>query len=140
MYYETTKGAKILDAMAGLWCVNAGHAQPRIIEAIQRQAAELDFVSSFQMSHPLAFEVAERLTSLAPEPLRHAFFTTSGSEAVDTALKIARAYHRARGEGSRYRFIGRAKSYHGMGWEDSRSAVSAATNATSVRCCPVSIT
>lgn len=116
MYYETTEGAKILDAMAGLWCVNAGHAQPRIIEAIQRQAAELDFVSSFQMSHPLAFELAARLTSLAPEPLRHAFFTTSGSEAVDTALKIARAYHRARGEGSRYRFVGRAKSYHGMGW------------------------
>jgi beta-alanine--pyruvate transaminase len=116
MYYETVDGRQILDAMAGLWCVNAGHAQPHVIEAIQRQAAELDFVSSFQMSHPLAFHFAERLAAIAPSDLVHAFFTTSGSEAVDTALKIARGYHRARGDAARFRFIGRAKAYHGMGW------------------------
>ncbi len=116
MYYFTPEGRQILDTLAGLWCVNAGHAHPSIVRAIQRQAAELDFVSSFNMSHPLAFEAADRLVSLAPAGLSRAFFTNSGSEAVDTALKIARAYHRARGEGSRICFIGRAKAYHGVGW------------------------
>src|SRR5882762_328155 len=88
----------------------------RILDAIKAQAERLDFVSSFQMSHPAAFELAGRIAEIAPTGLDHVFFTNSGSEAVDTALKIARAYHRARGEGSRIRFIGRAKAYHGMGW------------------------
>lgn len=116
MHYFTPEGRPILDTLAGLWCVNAGHGHPRIVRAIQAQAAELDFVSSFNMSHPLAFETAARLTSLAPAGLGRVFFSNSGSEAVDTALKIARAYHRARGEGGRIRFIGRAKGYHGVGW------------------------
>jgi beta-alanine--pyruvate transaminase len=116
MHYTTQDGRRILDGMAGLWCVNAGHGQKRIVEAIQTQAAKLDFVSSFQMSHPAAFELAGRVVEIAPEGLDHVFFTNSGSEAVDTALKIARAYHRARGEASRIRFISRAKAYHGMGW------------------------
>jgi len=116
MHYFTPEGRSILDTLAGLWCVNAGHGRPRIVRAIQEQAAELDFVSSFNMSHPLAFETAARLASLAPAGLGRVFFSNSGSEAVDTALKIARAYHRARGEGGRIRFIGRAKAYHGVGW------------------------
>lgn len=116
MHYFTPEGRRILDTLAGLWCVNAGHGDPRIVRAIQAQAAELDFVSSFNMSHPLAFEAAARLASLAPAGLNRVFFSNSGSEAVDTALKIARAYHRARGEGGRIRFIGRAKAYHGVGW------------------------
>jgi beta-alanine--pyruvate transaminase len=116
MHYFTPEGRRILDTLAGLWCVNAGHGHPRIVRAIQAQAAELDFVSSFNMSHPLAFEAAARLVSLAPAGLSRVFFSNSGSEAVDTALKIARAYHRARGDGGRIRFIGRAKAYHGVGW------------------------
>jgi beta-alanine--pyruvate transaminase len=116
MHYLTQAGRRILDGMAGLWCVNAGHGQRRIVEAIQTQAAKLDFVSSFQMSHPAAFELAGRLAEIAPSGLDHVFFTNSGSESVDTALKIARGYHRARGEASRIRFISRAKAYHGMGW------------------------
>jgi beta-alanine--pyruvate transaminase len=116
MHYVTHDGRRILDAMAGLWCVNAGHGQKRIVEAIQTQAAKLDFVSSFQMSHPAAFELAGRIAEIAPKGLDHVFFTNSGSESVDTALKIARGYHRARGEASRIRFISRAKAYHGMGW------------------------
>src|SRR5258705_1229809 len=116
MHYVTSDGRRVLDAMAGLWCVNAGHGQRAIVDAIKAQAERLDFVSSFQMSHPAAFELAGRIAEIAPTGLDHVFFTNSGSEAVDTALKIARAYHRARGEGSRIRFIGRAKAYHGMGW------------------------
>ncbi|GKQ49525.1 aspartate aminotransferase family protein [Bradyrhizobium sp. Ce-3] len=116
MHYITHDGRRILDGMAGLWCVNAGHGQKRIVEAIQAQAAKLDFVSSFQMSHPAAFELAGRITEITPEGLDHVFFTNSGSESVDTALKIARGYHRARGEASRIRFISRIKAYHGMGW------------------------
>ena len=116
MHYVKPDGGRVLDAMAGLWCVNAGHGQKRIVEAIQAQAATLDFVSSFQMSHPAAFELAARISEIAPEGLDHVFFTNSGSESVDTALKIARAYHRARGQGERIRFISRARAYHGMGW------------------------
>ncbi|CCE03282.1 Aminotransferase class-III [Bradyrhizobium sp. STM 3809] len=116
MHYVKPDGSRVLDAMAGLWCVNAGHGQKRIVEAIQAQAATLDFVSSFQMSHPAAFELASRIAAIAPEGLDHVFFTNSGSESVDTALKIARAYHRARGQGERIRFISRARAYHGMGW------------------------
>jgi beta-alanine--pyruvate transaminase len=116
MHYVTPEGRRILDGMAGLWCVNAGHGQKRIVEAIQTQAAKLDFVSSFQMSHPAAFELAGRIADIAPDGLDHVFFTNSGSESVDTALKIARGYHRARGEANRIRFISRARAYHGMGW------------------------
>jgi beta-alanine--pyruvate transaminase len=116
MHYVTSDGRRVLDGMAGLWCVNAGHGQRAIVDAIKAQAERLDFVSSFQMSHPAAFELATRIAAIAPAGLDHVFFTNSGSEAVDTALKIARVYHRARGEGARTRFIGRAKAYHGMGW------------------------
>ena len=115
-YYSTSDGRQILDGIAGLWCVNAGHGQPRIVEAIQRQAAALDFVSSFTMSHPAAFDLASRLTAAAPEGLDHVFFTNSGSESVDTALKIARGYHRALGRPDRTRLIGRHKSYHGVNY------------------------
>ena len=116
MYYIEEGGRRVLDGMAGLWCVNAGHAQPAIVEAIAAQARQLDYVSSFSATHPRAFELSGRLAALAPEGLDRVFFTNSGSEAVDTALKIARAYHRARGESERVRFIGRARAYHGVGW------------------------
>ncbi len=113
MYYTSVDGRQILDATAGLWCVNAGHANPRIVAAIQKQAAELDFAPTFQFGHPKAFELASRLAHLFPGDLDHAFFTNSGSESVDTALKIALAYHRARGEGQRMRLVGRERGYHG---------------------------
>jgi beta-alanine--pyruvate transaminase len=116
MYYITADGRRILDGMAGLWCVNAGHNAPRIAEAIRQQAGKLDYVSSFGMSHPLAFDLARRIAAVAPPGLDHVFFVNSGSEAVDTALKIARAYHQARGDARRIRLIGRAKGYHGMGF------------------------
>lgn len=116
MHYTAADGRQVLDGMGGLWCVNAGHGQPRITEAIREAAGRLDFVSSFRMSHPAAFELAERVAGLAPEGLEHVFFTNSGSEAVDTALKIARAYHQARGDARRTKLIGRAKGYHGMGF------------------------
>jgi beta-alanine--pyruvate transaminase len=114
MHYTTSDGRKVLDGTAGLWCVNAGHCRPKITEAIQQQAAELDYAPAFQMGHPLAFELANRLVDLAPAGMDHVFFTNSGSESVDTALKIAIAYHRARGEGSRFRLIGRERGYHGV--------------------------
>lgn len=116
MHYRDESGREILDAMAGLWCVNAGHNQPGITEAIREMASRLDFVSCFRMEHPWAEQLADALTASAPAGIEHAFFVNSGSEAVDTALKIARAYHQARGEGRRTKFIGRAKGYHGMGW------------------------
>lgn len=114
VHYTTDDGRMILDGIGGLWCVNAGHAQPRIVEAIQQQAARLDFVSSFSMSHPAAFELANRIVAAAPEGMRHVFFTNSGSESVDTALKMARGYHRAQGDFDRVKLIGRHKSYHGV--------------------------
>ena len=116
MHYRSHDGRTILDGTAGLWCTNAGHCRKPIVEAIQRQAAALDFAPTFQMGHPLAFELAAKLTALAPEGFTQAFFTNSGSESVDTALKIALAYHRARGEGHRTRFIGRERGYHGVGF------------------------
>ncbi|WP_420392876.1 aspartate aminotransferase family protein [Acuticoccus sp.] len=116
MYYRSADGRPILDGTAGLWCVNAGHCAPRIVEAVQRQVAELDFAPTFQFGHPKAFELAGRLAQLFPPSLSHAFFANSGSEAVDTALKIALAYHRARGEGQRTRLIGRERGYHGSGF------------------------
>jgi len=114
MHYTTADGRKILDGTAGLWCVNAGHCRPKITEAIQRQAGELDYAPAFQMGHPIVFELANRLVDLAPEGMDHVFFTNSGSESVETALKIALAYHRVKGEGSRTRLIGRERGYHGV--------------------------
>jgi beta-alanine--pyruvate transaminase len=114
MYYRTDEGRQILDGVAGLWCVNAGHARPKIVQAIAEQAAEMDFAPPFQMAHPKAFELAQRLVDITPAGLDKVFFTNSGSESVETALKIALAYHRARGEGSRTRLIGRERGYHGV--------------------------
>ncbi|MDF1584932.1 aspartate aminotransferase family protein [Marinimicrococcus flavescens] len=116
MYYTTTDGQRILDATAGLWCVNVGHGRERVVEAIRAQAAELDFAPTFQFAHPKAFELASRLADLFPGDLDHAFFTNSGSESVDTALKIALAYQRAIGQGTRTRLIGRERGYHGVGF------------------------
>src|SRR5450631_349833 len=116
MHYYTPEGREILDATAALWCCNAGHNRPHIVEAIQRQAAELDFSPTFQFAHPGVFELASRIAALAPGDLDHVFFCNSGSEAVDTALKIALAYHHVRGEGSRTRLIGRERGYHGVGF------------------------
>ena len=114
MHFWTPEGREILDGVAGLWCVNAGHARPKIVQAIAEQAAELDFAPSFQMGHPKAFELAEQLVKLTPQGLNKVFYTNSGSESVDTALKMAIAYQRARGEGSRTRLIGRERGYHGV--------------------------
>jgi beta-alanine--pyruvate transaminase len=114
MHYTTTDGRKVLDGTAGLWCVNAGHCRPKIVQAIAEQAAELDYAPAFQMGHPSVFEFANRLVDVAPKGLDHVFFTNSGSESVDTALKIALAYHRAKGDGSRFRLIGRERGYHGV--------------------------
>jgi beta-alanine--pyruvate transaminase len=114
MHYFTDDGRKVLDATSGLWCVNAGHCRPKITEAIQRQAGELDYAPAFQMGHPLAFEFASRLVDIAPQGMDHVFYTNSGSESVETALKMALAYHRVRGEGSRTRLIGRERGYHGV--------------------------
>jgi beta-alanine--pyruvate transaminase len=116
MHYRSDDGREILDGTAGLWCCNAGHSRPRIVEAVQRQVATMDFAPTFQMGHPLPFVLAERLAKIAPAGLGHVFFTNSGSESVDTALKIALAYHRARGDGQRTRLIGREKAYHGVGF------------------------
>ena len=114
MYFWDAQGRRILDGVAGLWCVNAGHGRERIVRAIQAQAAELDYAPPFQMAHPKAFELASRVAALAPEGMGKVFFTTSGSESVETALKIALAYHRARGDASRTRLIGRERGYHGV--------------------------
>ena len=114
MYYWDDRGRQVLDAVAGLWCVNAGHARPRIVQAIQQQAGEMDFAPPFQMAHPKAFELAHRVAELAPAGMGKVFFTNSGSESVETALKMAIAYHRARGEGTRTRLIGRERGYHGV--------------------------
>jgi beta-alanine--pyruvate transaminase len=116
MHYYTPEGREILDATAALWCCNAGHNRAPIVAAIQRQAAELDFSPNFQFSHPQAFALSSRLAELAPADLDHVFFTNSGSEACDTALKIAIAYHNVRGQGSRQRLIGRERGYHGVGF------------------------
>jgi beta-alanine--pyruvate transaminase len=114
MHYWDDKGRQILDGVSGLWCVNAGHARPRIVQAIQDQAAEMDFAPPFQMAHPKAFELAHRVAKIAPAGMNKVFFTNSGSEAVETALKMAVAYHRVRGDASRTRLIGRERGYHGV--------------------------
>jgi beta-alanine--pyruvate transaminase len=116
MYYTSVDQRQVLDATAGLWCCNAGHGRERIVSAVSAQIQQLDYAPSFQMGHPLPFALAERLTALSPAGLDHVFFTNSGSESVDTALKIALAYHRANGEGGRTRLIGREKGYHGVGF------------------------
>jgi beta-alanine--pyruvate transaminase len=114
MHYTTSDGRQVLDGTAGLWCVNAGHCRPRIVEAIAAQAAEMDYAPAFQMGHPKAFELANALVSIAPEGLNHVLYTNSGSESVETALKVALAYHRVKGDGARFRLIGRERGYHGV--------------------------
>jgi beta-alanine--pyruvate transaminase len=116
MHYTSEDGRKILDSSAGLWCVNAGHCREPIIRAIKQQAETLDFAPTFQMGHPGPFRLAQSIAQLAPADLDHVFFANSGSEAVDSALKIALAYHRVRGEGQRTRLIGRERAYHGVGF------------------------
>jgi beta-alanine--pyruvate transaminase len=116
MHYTAEDGRKVLDATAGMWCVNAGHCRTPIVEAIKRQAETLDYAPLFQMGHPGEFRAAELVAALAPQDLDHVFFVNSGSEAADTALKIALAYHRARGEGHRNVLIGRERGYHGVGF------------------------
>jgi beta-alanine--pyruvate transaminase len=114
MHYTTSDGRQVLDGTAGLWCVNAGHTRPRITQAIAEQAAELDYAPAFQMGHPKAFELANALVQIAPAGLNHVMYTNSGSESVETALKTAIAYHRVKGDGSRFRLIGRERGYHGV--------------------------
>src|SRR6202047_4982551 len=116
MHYYTPDGRAVLDGTAGLWCTNAGHNRDPIVKAICAQAAELDYAPAFQFAHPKAFELAGRIAALAPGDLDHVFFCNSGSEAVDTALKIALAYHNVRGQGARTRLIGRERGYHGVGF------------------------
>jgi beta-alanine--pyruvate transaminase len=116
MHFTAADGREILDGTAGLWCVNAGHCRPPIVDAIATQARTLDYAPAFQMGHPLSFRLAERVAALFPADLDRVFFVNSGSEAVDTALKMALAYHRARGEPQRVRFVGRARGYHGVGF------------------------
>ncbi|WP_165890321.1 aspartate aminotransferase family protein [Bordetella trematum] len=116
MYYTSLDGRQILDGTAGLWCVNAGHCREEIVQAIARQAAEMDYAPGFQFGHPAAFEAATAVAGFMPQGMDRVFFTNSGSESADTALKIALAYHRARGEGQRTRLIGRERGYHGVGF------------------------
>ncbi len=116
MYYRTEDGRDVIDGASGLWCVNAGHGREEIAAAVGEQLRTLDYAPSFQMGHPSAFDFATALSKLAPAGLDRVFFTNSGSESVDTALKIALAYHRARGEGQRTRLIGRERGYHGVGF------------------------
>ncbi len=116
MYYLTPDGKKIMDSSAGLWCCNAGHNRESIVSAIQKQAAQLDFAPAFQFGHPASFALAARIAAMAPGDLDHVFFTNSGSESVDTALKIALAYWNVKGMGSKTRLIGRERGYHGVGF------------------------
>jgi beta-alanine--pyruvate transaminase len=116
MHYVSDDGRSILDGTSGLWCVNAGHCRPKIVEAVKAKVSSLDFAPTFNMAHPDAFTFAEKLTGLLPDPLNHVFFTNSGSESVDTALKMALGYHRMRGDGARTRLIGRERGYHGVGF------------------------
>ena len=116
MSYYTPEGREVLDGTAGLWCCNAGHGRREIVEAIQKQAAVMDFAPTFQLGHPIVFEAAARVAEMTPPGLDRVFFTNSGSESADTALKIALAYHKARGESSRVRLIGRERGYHGVGF------------------------
>ena len=114
MYYKSDDGREVLDGIAGLWCTNAGHCHPKIVAAVQNQAAELDYATAFNMSHPKAFELAEKVSSLTPKGLDRIFYGNSGSEAVETAMKVALAYHASKGEGQKTKFVGREKGYHGV--------------------------
>jgi len=114
IHYYTPEGRQVIDGTSGLWCVNAGHCRPKIVEGVAKGVAALDFAPPFQLGHPLAFEFADKVAALAPQGLSKVFFTNSGSESVETALKLALAYHRARGEGHRTRLIGRERGYHGV--------------------------
>ncbi len=114
-YYTTQDGKRLFDCLSGLWCSPLGHGHPKIAEAVARQVKELDYCPAFQMGHPKIFSLAERIAGLAPKGMGHVFFGNSGSEAVDTALKIAVAYHRMKGDASRTRCIGRERGYHGVG-------------------------
>ena len=114
MFYKSEDDRQILDGIAGLWCCNAGHCHPHIVKAVQDQIATMDYATAFNMSHPKAFQLAEKISELTPKGLDRIFFGNSGSEAVDTALKVAVAYHVSRGEGQRTRFISREKGYHGV--------------------------
>ena len=116
MHYTNAEGAPVLDGTAGLWCCNAGHSRDKIVEAVSNQIRELDYAPAFQMGHPKVFELAARISAMMPNGLDNVFFTNSGSESVDTALKIALAYHRAKGDGARTRLIGRERGYHGVGF------------------------
>jgi beta-alanine--pyruvate transaminase len=116
MYYTSVDGRRILDGTAGLWCVNAGHCREPIVRAVQEAAATLDFAPGFQMGHPYSFALAERVSEMLPGDLDHVFFANSGSEAVDSALKIALAYFQSKGEPTRTRFVGRLRGYHGVGF------------------------
>ena len=116
MHYWTPEGRKLLDGAAGLWCVNAGHSREPIVKAIQEQAAEMDFSPPFQFGNPKAFQLATRVAAMAPGDLDHVFFANSGSEAVDTALKIAIAYYNVTGQGAKQRLIGRVRGYNGVGF------------------------
>jgi beta-alanine--pyruvate transaminase len=116
MYYETPDGRKILDGVAGLWCVNAGHGRKEITQAVAQQLETMDYAPAFQIGHPAAFELANGLVGITPAGLQHVFFTNSGSESVDTALKIALAYHRVKGDAARTRLLGRERGYHGVGF------------------------
>src|SRR5262249_27290150 len=116
MHYYRTDGRAVIDGTAGMWCCNAGHNREPIVQAIASQAAELDYAPAFKFSHPKAFELASRVAALAPGALEHVFFCNSGSEAVDTALKIALAFHNVSGRASRTRLIGRERGYHGVGF------------------------
>jgi beta-alanine--pyruvate transaminase len=113
-YFEDARGRKIFDGLSGLWCSGLGHCRPEITAAIAKQAATLDYAPAFQFGHPLAFELANRVKALTPEGLDYVFFTGSGSEAADTALKIARAYWRHKGKSTKTKLIGRQKGYHGV--------------------------
>ena len=114
MYYKSDDGREVLDGIAGLWCTNAGHCHPKIVAAVQNQAAELDYATAFNMSHPKAFELAEKVSSLTPKGLDRIFYGNSGSEAVETAMKVALAYHASKGDGQKTKFVGREKGYHGV--------------------------
>ena len=114
MYYKSDDGREVLDGIAGLWCTNAGHCHPKIVAAVQNQVAELDYATAFNMSHPKAFELAEKVSSLTPNGLDRIFYGNSGSEAVETAMKVALAYHASKGDGQKTKFVGREKGYHGV--------------------------
>ncbi|HEY9029240.1 MAG TPA: aminotransferase class III-fold pyridoxal phosphate-dependent enzyme, partial [Burkholderiaceae bacterium] len=113
-YYTTSDGRQVFDGLSGLWCTGLGHGRQEIVDAVSRQVGTLDYAPAFQFGHPLSFELANRIVEKMPDGLNRVFFTGSGSESADTALKMARAYWRAKGQGGKTRLIGRLKGYHGV--------------------------